>query len=135
MSDTTQILLNHAKAVIQNAYAPYSHFQVAAVIRTDTEQYFSGCNVENAAYGLTQCAEANAIGTMVAGGERHIQEILILSPTDNLCTPCGACRQLIYEFATEHTMIHLATTQGIQLSAPLREFLPYPFHLTDTSKK
>jgi cytidine deaminase len=132
MPNTTQTLLSHAQAVIQNAYAPYSKFHVAAAIRTDTNQYFAGCNVENAAYGLTQCAEANAIGTMVAQGERHIQEILILGPTDNLCTPCGACRQLIYEFAAEDTLIHLATTQGIKLSAPLREFLPYPFHLNDT---
>lgn len=135
MSDTTQILLNHAKAVIQNAYAPYSQFHVAAAIRADLDQYFAGCNVENATYGLTQCAEANAIGTMAAKGERHIQEILILSPTDNFCPPCGACRQLIYEFATENTLVHLATTQDIKLSAPLSEFLPYPFQLTDTPKK
>ncbi len=129
MQNTIQIMLQEAKKVITNAYAPYSQFHVAACIRSDQDHYFSGCNVENAAYGLTQCAEANAIGTMIASGDKRIQEILILGNTASLCTPCGACLQLIYEFATAETQVHLATPQGVQMTAPFGDFLPYPFQL------
>ena len=92
-------LLEAARKAKEKAYAPYSHFHVGAAVLTETGKLYSGCNVENTSYGLTVCAERNAIFQMVADGEQRIAEILVLGDTEEFLPPCGACRQILREFA------------------------------------
>lgn len=127
LSDRQKQLLIKAQQAQKNAHAPYSHFHVGAAIIDNTEQLYNGCNVENAAYPLGQCAEATAIGAMVVNGGSKIREILIVSPNDEFCPPCGGCRQKIAEFANRHTVVHLATQQGQIKTMPFSELLPLAF--------
>lgn len=126
-SELQQQLLQHAKDAQAHAHAPYSQFQVGAAISDDQQQLHAGCNVENAAYPLGQCAEATAIGMMVVKGGKKIRDILIISPNDEFCPPCGGCRQKIAEFADKHTQVHLATQQGEMKSMLFSELLPLAF--------
>jgi cytidine deaminase len=113
---------------MNNAYAPYSHFQVGACILTTNGQLFVGCNYENASYSITNCAEASAIGNMISAGEKSIQEIVIIGGSDVPCTPCGACRQNIREFATPETIVHMFNKNGDKhLTMKLEELLPNSF--------
>jgi len=91
-------LLAKAKEVSKNAYAPYSKFGVGACLLTDDGSTFVGCNFENVSYGLTICAERNAIGTAIANGHRKFKAIALYSPNEDNCVPCGACRQVLSEF-------------------------------------
>lgn len=116
-----------AKEVLQYAYQPYSHFSVGACIRTSDGHYFTGCNVENASYGLTTCAEAAAIAMMVAAGKRHISEILVVADSDRICAPCGACRQRIREFSLPSTRIHFCNIEGDSKTLNIAELLPEAF--------
>ena len=120
-------MLAKAQQAQERAYAPYSNFKVGACIVTKDKTYFSGCNVENAVYGLTQCAEANAVGTMIAQGQAGIEEILIVGQGKLLCVPCGACRQLINEFGSEETKIHLCDDRGYQQTLTVGDLLPMAF--------
>jgi cytidine deaminase len=128
--NSQQTLLAQAQRVQLHAHAPYSHFQVGAALLDEAGNTFAGCNVENAAYPLGQCAEANAIGAMVAAGGKAIREILIASPNTELCPPCGGCRQKIAEFANADTKVHLATSDGHITTMPIAELLPLSFNLT-----
>jgi cytidine deaminase len=116
-----------ANAAREKAYAPYSRFKVGAAIATPDGRVFAGCNVENAAYPVGTCAEAGAIAAMIAGGERRIDAIVIVGEGDALCTPCGACRQRIREFAAVDAPIHVADPDGIRRSFVLDELLPFSF--------
>lgn len=117
-----------AKAMLKNSYAPYSKFLVGASVLTDDGKIFAGCNVENASYSLTKCAESTAISTMVASGYRKIKAVCVIGGTgDILCTPCGACRQIIREFASLDTPIYMADLNGIQRKMTLSELLPDSF--------
>jgi len=109
------------------AYAPYSAHPVAAVVRTPSGRLYAGCNVENAAHPLAQCAEAGAIAAMILAGERRIAELLVLGPGEALCTPCGGCRQRIREFAAPTTPIHVAGPDGVRRTFTLGELLPHAF--------
>lgn len=120
-------LFEAAKAIQARAYAPYSRFPVGAAIRTPGGQVFVGCNVENAAYPQGACAETGAISAMVAGGESRIAEIVVIGNGDQLCTPCGGCRQRIREFGSPGTPIHIAGPEGIRRSFTLDELLPFSF--------
>jgi len=93
-----QALLAAAKAASAHAYCPYSHFAVGAAVRAADGRVFSGCNVENASYGLAICAERNAIFHAVAAGARDIVAVAVYTPTPAYTTPCGACRQVLSEF-------------------------------------
>lgn len=137
MNSTQQKLFKQAQACLQHAYVPYSKFHVSACVRSAEGDYFSGCNVENASYGLTLCAEANAISTMAAQGHREIAEILIMSQSDSMITPCGACRQRIREFANDNTQIHLCNAEKIIKTYTINELLPDSFgpqYLSEASK-
>ncbi len=90
-----------AKAVRENAHAPYSHYKVGAALRTASGKLFAGCNVENASYGLSLCAERSAILQMVAAGEREPVALVVLTEGPIVGTPCGACRQVLAEFALD----------------------------------
>lgn len=122
-------LLAQAKHVLGHSYSPYSHFPVAACLRGISGRLFAGCNIENASYGLTLCAEASALGVMISQGESKITEALILIPGENWCSPCGACRQRLHEFSDTTLVIHLCSLNGNHRSMTLQELLPCPFAL------
>lgn len=122
-------LMNMAKEVAEKAYAPYSKFKVGACILTETGKMYQGCNFENSSYGLSICAERNAVGSMIADGELKIKAIAIYSPNMDNCTPCGACRQVIHEFQTEEGTDVLTELDGKILSHNITELLPGGFSL------
>jgi cytidine deaminase len=121
------VLFDAARAAQRLAYAPYSHFNVGAALRTESGVVFAGCNVESAAYPQGACAETGAISAMALAGERRIAEILVVGDGDGLCTPCGGCRQRIREFASPETPVHIAGPAGVRLTLSLAELLPYSF--------
>jgi len=122
-----EALFAAAKAARARAYAPYSKFLVGAAIRTPSGAIFAGCNVENAAYPQGACAEAGAISAMVLAGERKIVDIVVVGDGDDLCTPCGGCRQRIREFADADTRVHVAGVEGVRATFTLDELLPHSF--------
>lgn len=126
MSNTNK-MLELAKQARDKAYAPYSKFHVGACIKTKSGNYYSGCNVENASYSLAQCAEGTAICKMVFDGEIEISEVLVIGNTEEMLTPCGACRQKIREFADADTIIHMCNHKDVIKSIKLEELLPHSF--------
>jgi cytidine deaminase len=122
-------LLQSARAAMQHAYAPYSHFKVGAALLTTKDEIFAGCNVENASYGLSNCAERTAIFSAVAqsGSGLIIKAITVVNDKGVPCSPCGACRQVIYEFGPEAVVI-FQTANGWKES-PITELLPEGFRL------
>ena len=117
-----------ALAVRERAYAPYSAYPVGAALRDELNQIHVAANVENAAYPQGQCAEASAIGVMIAAGGRRITEVLVVADEQGgLPSPCGACRQRIREFASADTPIHLAGLAGILRTVTLGDLLPLSF--------
>jgi cytidine deaminase len=120
-------LIAAAAAARANAYAPYSGFAVGAAIRAADGSLYAGANVENAAYPQGQCAEASAIGAMIAAGGRRIGEMVVLADGAALCSPCGGCRQRIREFAEPGTRIHLCGPEGLRRTVTLGELLPLAF--------
>ena len=124
-----------ALTVRENAYAPYSNFQVGAAIRTASGAVFSGCNVENVAYPQGTCAEAGAIAAMAATGERTITEVYVVAGSPSPVPPCGGCRQKLSEFAGPDVRVTMATTGGVEQVMTLAELLPgafTPAHMADT---
>lgn len=128
-------MLAAAKAVLPNAYTPYSHFPVAATVRAENGELFSGCNIENAAFPMGMCAEMGAISALFAAGHKKITEALILVPDHKICSPCGACRQRFLELAPLDISIHLCTLQGDYQHCTLSELLPFAFGPTNLEKK
>lgn len=127
-----QALIDAAKKVRRHAYAPYSNYHVGAALLDDTGQVHSGCNVENSAFPEGVCAEANAIGAMVAAGGKTIVAIAAIGGRDEIeaCTPCGGCRQKILEFADGDTRVLLIGDDGAIESCSSEELLPSSFRLT-----
>ena len=131
MTVDEQQLIDAAKEVRPNAHAPYSGYRVGAALIDETGALHTGCNVENAAFPEGTCAEANAIGSMVAAGGKHIVAIAAVGGADEIeaCTPCGGCRQSILEFADENTRVILIG-EGMQIdSYSIEELLPAAFKL------
>jgi cytidine deaminase len=116
-----------ARATKQKAYAPYSNFNVGACLRAEDGSLHAGANVENVAYPEGQCAEASAIGAMIAAGARKIVEVVVMGDGDGLCTPCGGCRQRLNEFATPDTPVHICGPEGLRKTFTLGELLPHAF--------
>jgi cytidine deaminase len=127
MSAPLDAMLDAARAALANAHAPYSRFRVGACVRAASGRLYAGCNVENASYGLTECAETVAIGGMVAAGDREIIEVVVVTERDQPCPPCGRCRQQLAEFARPRTRVHLCGPDGLQLTTTLGELLPLAF--------
>ncbi len=101
-----QELLEAARSASRSAYAPYSNFHVGAAIQSEDGTVHAGCNVENASYGLSMCAERNAVAAMVSATEnRKIKKVAIVSPHAKPCMPCGACRQVLREFGCEEVIV------------------------------
>ncbi len=124
------MLLKQAKQVANNSYAPYSKFQVGASILFKDKSVVQGCNVENASYGLTLCAERNALSTAISLGKNKddILAVAIYSPNTNKCFPCGACRQWIAEFSSDIKVI-VENNNGSALIYTINDLLPYSFYL------
>jgi homotetrameric cytidine deaminase len=123
LSDTPGALLEAARAVMRNAHVPYSHFPVGAALRGAGGGIHVAANVENAAYPQSQCAEASAIGAMVAAGETRIAAIAVVAQNLDVCPPCGGCRQRLSEFAGPGTPVYLGDT----VTTTLGELLPLSF--------
>lgn len=124
---TDKALFEAAETVRANAYAPYSRFQVGAAILADDGKIYAGCNVENAAYPVGNCAEPSAIAAMLAGGGKRIKRIYVTGPGAAPVTPCGGCRQRIREFAEPDVVIISHGIAGEPLFATLEQLLPHSF--------
>jgi cytidine deaminase len=129
-----ETLLTRAKAVRENAHAPYSQFMVGAALLDGDGNIYSGCNVENAAYPEGLCAEAAAIAAMVAAGGREIKQICIVADKKRPVGPCGGCRQKIQEFGQADTRIYLCDTHEIKAEHQLSDLLPHSFSARDLDK-
>ena len=125
MQYTDQQLVTQAIEVAARAYAPYSKFHVGAVLVGKDGRTFAGCNVENISFGLTICAERNAVFAAVAAGCREFSKIVIVADTEEPASPCGACRQVLAEFDPELDIV-LANFRGKNLNFRLSELLPRP---------
>ena len=125
MSDY-EALITAATQARENAHAAYSNFRVGAALRATSGRIFGGCNVENATYGLTVCAERVAILKAISEGERGFDAIAVVADTDSLTAPCGACRQLIWEFCGDVPVI-LANLKGKSEVIAMRDLFPKPF--------
>ena len=126
---TKQELCQKAIEMLDMAYVPYSHFPVGAALECSDGTVFTGCNVENAAYGSTICAERTAIVKAVSEGHREFVRIAIAGKSKDFCVPCGSCRQVMMEFSPEMEVICL-NGAGESKSFALRELLPYGFDHT-----
>lgn len=128
---TDQELIDAALAVREKAYCPYSGFRVGAALADNQGNLYVGCNVENAAYPQGNCAEASAIGAMVAAGGKTIVTIAVAGGRDKVtaCTPCGGCRQRISEFADDRTRIIVMDDNGDWHTYTMPELLPASFHM------
>ena len=129
LGEVREKLLQAARAAMENAYAPYSNFRVGAALLTVDGEIFVGCNVENASYGMTNCAERTAIFAAIArsGPKLNIRAIAVVNDKGVPCSPCGACRQVIYEFGPEATVYFQAAEGWKEL--PIRDLLPEGFRL------
>lgn len=124
-------LLSSAAAAARRAHCPYSRFRVGAAVLTDRGTIYTGCNVENASYGLTLCAERVAVGAAVAGGARKLRAIAVVSGGRTPALPCGACRQVLAEFAGPDLPILAATLRHPRTPTihTLADLLPHAFRL------
>jgi cytidine deaminase len=116
-----------AEAVRARAYAPFSRFKVGVAILADDGKIYSGCNIENAAYPIGNCAEASAIAAMVAGGGKRIKRVYVTGPGSAPVTPCGGCRQRIREFADQDVVVISHGVDGTPLAQTLAQLLPHSF--------
>ena len=119
-------LIAAAGKVRENAHAKFSNFKVGAAVRTPSGKVFTGCNIENATYGLTLCAERVAIFKAISEGERHFDAIAVVTDTGALTPPCGACRQIIWEFCGDVPVI-LGNLQGKAEALRMSQLFPKPF--------
>ena len=127
-------MFKKAKEAQKNAYVPYSEFPLGAAVLTKDGSIYTGVNIENASFSLTNCAERSAIFTAVSQGERKIEALLIVSSTKNPVPPCGSCRQVIQEFADGDIEIVMMTAEGKELTMTSTELLPGAFSNNDLVK-
>ena len=122
-------MLSAARDAFKNAHAPYSNFRVGSAILTESGKLYSGCNVENASYGLTSCAERNAIFAAVAaeGSAMRITAVAVATERDVPCAPCGACRQVIYEFGPDAVVLFRGQSGTEEMA--ITKLLPEGFRL------
>ena len=126
-------LFEAAKDVLKNSYSDYSKFKVAAALRMKNGEIITGVNVENASFGLSNCAERTALFTAYSKGYRKedIQELLITTEQDKLISPCGACRQVIRELMEDDAQVHMTTLDGQTKTVSNKELLPFAFTESD----
>lgn len=119
-------LVAAARAAREHAVADFSHFKVGAALETDTGEIITGCNVENASYGLTICAERVAIFKALSEGKRRFTRIAVVADTGNPTPPCGACRQIIWEFCGDIPVV-IANLTDVTTTLAMKDLLPLPF--------
>ena len=124
-----KLLMDKAKEASQNSYSPFSRFAVGAAVITASGNIYQGCNVENSSFGLTICAERTAIFKAVSEGEREILAVAIYSPHSDSCYPCGACRQVLYEFQGDSEIDVVTENLGSLEIQKLSYFLPCGFRI------
>jgi cytidine deaminase len=125
MSEQEALILA-ARTAREHAHAPYSNFRVGAAVRAKSGRIFTGCNVENATYGLTLCAERVAIFKAISEGERGFDAVAVVTDTDSLTPPCGACRQILWEFCGDAEVV-LANFKGKVELHRMSTLFPKPF--------
>ena len=123
----TTELIDLAVKTSENAYVPYSHFPIGAVLVTDDGKLYTGVNVENASFGLTNCGERTAIFKAVSEGERSFNELIIYGQTEKPVSPCGACRQVMAEFFEPDLPVTLVAKDKSTVVMTVKELLPYSF--------
>ena len=123
---TDRKLIDKAAEVMENSYSPYSRFKVGAALECTDGSVFTGCNIENAALGVTMCAEAAAVASAVSAGKQDFKRIAIASEGSTYCFPCGTCRQLLSEFSPEMEIL-CARADGRYVSYSLSALLPMQF--------
>lgn len=123
---TLRRLEKAARSAAKSAYAPYSKFRVGAAVLTHSGKIFAGCNVENASYGLCNCAERTAIFTAATTGERKLRAVVIYTPTLTPTMPCGACRQVINEFGADAVVISMCDSRQ-RIETTIAQLLPEAF--------
>ncbi len=127
---TYEELMQKAVEASKNSYSPYSKFAVGACVLTEDDSVYTGCNFENSSFGMTICAERNAIGSAIADGKRKIKAVAIYSPNQDNCTPCGACRQVIHEFCENDNDVDIILKNGEGLKIyTLAQLLPESWNL------
>ena len=129
----TQKLMDCAIKARENAYSPYSHFAVGAALLCEDGTLFEGCNIENASYGLTNCAERTAIFKAVSEGHTKFKALAVVADTEGPCAPCGACRQVMAEFKIP--LIILGNLMGNIKIVTIEELLPFSFSECDVTGK
>lgn len=127
MGITEQLLFDKAITAMNHAYAPYSHYQVGAAIVMEDDTIYTGVNIENASYGLTNCAERTAIFKAVSEGHKSIKSIIIVNATAEMSKPCGACRQVLSEFMGSDGIVYLANKDNEYKQFSFKEILPLAF--------
>ena len=127
-------LINEAKKARENAYAPYSQFFVGAALLAEDGTVYHGCNIENAAYSMANCAERTAIFKAVSDGVRKFKAIAVVADTEEPCSPCGACRQVMLELLQEDTEIFLGNMKDDIAEWTLKELLPGAFSAKDLER-
>ena len=134
--EARELLMTAARRAASSAYAPYSGIRVGAAVLTQNDRVFVGCNIENASYGLTNCAERVAVQNAVAAGEKRIVAVAVISPDIKGITPCGACRQVMAEFATPGSPGLLVIVDGPKgtEAIPLGKLLPRAFGAKGSGK-
>ncbi|PAD39318.1 cytidine deaminase [Terribacillus sp. 7520-G] len=128
---TKEELIELAKEARERAYIPYSKFGVGAAVLTKSGNVYQGCNIENAAYPVTCCAERTAIFQAIANGEREFSEIAVVANTERPVPPCGSCRQVMAEFFPHDAVIHIANMNGVSKTITMEELLPFSFQPED----
>jgi cytidine deaminase len=129
-----RLLVSKALEARENAYVPYSNFKVGAAILTEDNNIYTGCNIENASYGATNCAERTAIFKAISEGHKQIKAIAIVGVENEYTYPCGICRQVIAEFASEDIKIIIAKNKNEYIVKELEEVLPGAFTKGDLGK-
>ena len=125
-----KMLMDNAKQASKMSYSPFSRFAVGACVLAKSGKLYTGCNVENSSFGMTICAERCAIFKAVSEGEREILAVAIYSPNTDDCNPCGACRQVMFEFQDEEAGVEIITeNMGELIVRKLDEYLPYGFKI------
>ncbi|WP_208560141.1 cytidine deaminase [Marinilactibacillus kalidii] len=124
-------LVQQANQMLERAYVPYSHFPVGAALLTKEGTVYTGCNIENASYGLTNCAERTAIFKAVSEGERDFEYIVITGDTEGPISPCGACRQVMSEFFAPEMKVLLTNKNGLEQETTVKALLPGAFQSKD----
>lgn len=124
-----KLLMDTAKEAAQKSYSPFSKFAVGAGVLTSSGKVYGGCNIENSSFGMTICAERCAIFKAVSDGEKEVLAVAIYSPNEDDCYPCGACRQVMYEFQGEKEIEIITEEKGELNIKKMSDFLPFGFKI------